>query len=37
MSRETSYMKYKNRRLAGLVTSYTETVFYSKLLKERWK
>ena len=25
----------KNRRLTGLVTSYVETAFYNKLLKER--
>jgi len=35
MSRGTSYMKYDNGRLTGLVTSYVETAFYSKLFKER--
>ena len=34
-SRGISYMKYKNGRLTGLVTSYIETAFYNKLLKER--
>jgi hypothetical protein len=28
-------MKYENGRLTGLVTSYAETAFYSKLSKER--
>jgi hypothetical protein len=35
MSRGISYMKYENGRLTGLVTSYAETAFYNKLLKER--
>ena len=35
MSRGISYMKYENGRLTGLVTSYVETPFYNKLLKER--
>ena len=35
MSRGISYTKYENGRLIGLVTSYVETVFYNKLLKER--
>jgi len=34
-SREISYMKYVNGRLAGLVTLYVETAFYNVLLKER--
>jgi len=35
MSRGVSYMKYENGRLTGLVTSYVETAFNNKLLKER--
>ena len=35
MSRGISYMKKENGRLTGLVTSYVETAFYNKLLKER--
>ena len=35
MSRGISYMKQENGRLTGLVTSYVETAFYNKLLKER--
>ena len=35
MSRGISYMKYENGWLTELVTSYVETAFYNKLLKER--
>jgi hypothetical protein len=35
MSGEISYMKYENGRLTGLVTSYAETAFNSKLSKGR--
>ena len=30
-------MKYENARLTGLVTSYVETAFYNRILKERQK
>ena len=35
MSRGISYMKLENGRLTRLVTSYVETAFYNKLLKDR--
>jgi hypothetical protein len=35
MSREISYMKYENRRLTGLVTSYAETAFVRQPMPSR--
>jgi hypothetical protein len=35
MIREISYMKYEKGRLTGLVTSYAETAFSSKISKDK--
>jgi len=37
MTTETSYIKLNEERITGLVKSYVETIFWSTLLKERYK